>query len=712
MNCPKCGNITENGVCSTCGKSVKEIYLKLYNEAQGRRDYDTALYYIEDLKKYADSEEEIKEYEEIVNRIEFVKMNESEMGQKAVRIKNIRKLGRLTKSGRIKRGIKVVVLILILALIGAFVYKGYNKVITNSNIVLNGKKLSTTIVINMSEPLSKNIEKKDELYYTKILETLRKHKDVKINLSLSGSMLQSMNMYNSQTMKMIKDGVADGQFEIMGSTYSQNVMESLDISSNNMQLESDRELKKRLFGDEVEGFYNPQGIWGKESINLISKTKYRYSFIDDIKLEKVKSGYLKGKTGEFKKGNIVIYPFIKSLEVEAKKIITGKRENIEKQKLFISLLREVYEKDKEYESVASIFINCDEIEFTDKNLENLNQLLTQIEKKEWIESYKGKEMLKKVKPQYIIQNLLGNSEAEIGGIDIEGYKNWYDLARDSKKMAYYQEIQNSYSKYINEKSYKNYAKENFKKIANNIIVVSQYKFGTAQFLSGEKDFNSGKRESINESIKRVECIKDIIEGLSNIQDRIYEKDVTGDGNNETIVINNRNYYVLTSENRGKIIGWYDLNTGEEIIPIFNGFENNGILNTLPIEEERAVVEVFGNKLVKFKSKSGETLIRFTNKGIKMMSSNTEELSGINIQSELTADFSDMIKKGNGVIKVESDGVEKVRVFNKNSGAGIEFYAGKEAVITSKKIFGGIEVIIQIPDKKGIIEITKIIAGKE
>jgi hypothetical protein len=712
MNCPKCGNITENGVCSTCGKSVKEIYLKLYNEAQGNRDYDTAIYYIEDLKKYAESEEEIKEYEEIVNRIEFVKMNESEMGQKAVKIKNIRKLGRLTKSGRIKRGIKLVILILILVFIGASIYRVYNKVITNSDIIINGNKLSTVIVVNMSEPLSKNIQQKDEKYYSKILEMFRKHKDIKINLSLSGSMLQSMKMYNSQTLNIIKDGIADGQFEIIGSTYSQNVMESLEIYSNLSQLERDKELKKILFGEEPLGFYNPQGIWGKESINLISKIKYRYSFIDDVKLEKVKSGYLQGKTGEFKEENIIIYPFIKKLEIEVKKIITEKRENNEEQKLFFSLLREVYEKEKEYQSVSAIFINFDEIELTDKNIENFNNLLIQIKQKEWIETYRGKEILKKEKPLYTIQNLLGNSEAEIGGVDIDGYKNWYDLARDSKKMTYYKEIQNSYSKYINEKSYKNYAKENLKKIANNIIVSSQYKFGTAQFLSGEKEFNSGKRRSINESIKKVECIKDIMEGLNNIQDRIYEKDVTGDGNNETIVINNRNYYVLTSENKGKIIGWYDLNTGEEIIPIFNGFENKGILNTLPIEEERAEVEVFGNKLVKFKSKSGETLIRFTNKGIKMTSSITEELSGINLQSELTTDFPDILKNGKEVIKVESDGFEKIRVFNKNSGTGIEFYGGKESVIISKKIFGGIEVMIQIPNNKGIIEVTKIIAGKE
>lgn len=712
MNCPKCGTVTENGFCNKCNKSVKDIYFKLYNEAQGKRDYETALFYIEDLKKYAESEEEIKEYEEIVNKIEFVKMNESEMGKKAVKIKNIKKIGRLTQKERLKRAVVFLIFLISATFIGVTGYNKYNDFVKNRNSFIKGKKIKTSILVNIGGPLLTD----DNKYYENLIDVMRKHKEIKFNLIISGILLQNINGYNSEIIKKIKDGVEDGQFEIIGSTYSQNVMECSDFYSNLWQLERDKELKREIFGVEPKGFYNPQGIWGKESVNLIEQLKYRYTFIDDSKLERVKSGYSSGKRGLFEKENITVLPLIKKCETNLKTLLNSEVEeiSIEKEIKFITELREIYEKNSETESFASIFINFDNESIIDKKIKTFDKIIFSLKNEDWIENYKGSELAEITDSKYNVVNLLGNSEAEIGEIDIEGYKNWYDLARDSKKVEYYKEIQNKYLKFINENiKSDNKTIKNAAEIAKKIFLNSQYRFGDEKFLIGEREFNEGKREKIYESIKNIECMKDIMEGLSNTNDRIYEKDVTGDEKNEIIVINNRNYYVITPEKRGEIIGWYDLNTGEEIIPVYNILKNSSILTTMPEEEEQAEIFLFGNKLIKLKTINSEKTIRFTKKGIKMMYSTSEDRgSNINIRNLIVSNYSDIEKNENELINKESEKNKRVRVINKKSGTGIEFYIGKEGIINSQILFEGIEVMIQIPANKGTVEITKLSAGKE
>lgn len=74
MICPVCGENTKELYCSTCGKSLIDIYLKIVEDMQARREYDDALKIMKKLKEISNNEEISEELKEIEEGILFAKV--------------------------------------------------------------------------------------------------------------------------------------------------------------------------------------------------------------------------------------------------------------------------------------------------------------------------------------------------------------------------------------------------------------------------------------------------------------------------------------------------------------------------------------------------------------------------------------------------------------------------------------------------------------
>ena len=203
--------------------------------------------------------------------------------------------------------------------------------------IIDNKKLQNIIVLNLTTPLLNEKEKSDSSC-NKIVKELRKHRNIKFTLCISGILLENMNLSESETLKIIKEGIADGQFEVIGTTYSQNIIDATDNFSNKWQLERDREAKENILGLKSEGFFNPQGIWTPKVIKSIADSKYNYIFIEDEKLKEIKSGYEPGKIGKLEKENINVLPFIKKSEILLDKLLKSSIITDKEQKELIKII--------------------------------------------------------------------------------------------------------------------------------------------------------------------------------------------------------------------------------------------------------------------------------------------------------------------------------------------------------------------------------------
>lgn len=702
MNCPKCGNETENGICSTCGKKIKDIYLKLYDEAQGKRNYESALLYIEDLKKLAEDEEELGYYEEIVNKIEFVKMNEKALGKKPAKVKDINKMGRKTKKGIIKAVFLYIILLIFTGVIGM----GGFLLFRSHDYIIENKKLQNIMVLNLTTTLLNEKNKSDDSC-NKIVKELRKHRNIKFTLCISGILLENMNLSESETLKIIREGIADGQFEVIGNSYSQNIIDATDDFSNKWQLERDREAKTNIFGIKTEGFFNPQEIWSLKTIKTISDNKYNYIFIEDEKLKEINSGYEPGKLGKLEKENINVFPFVKKSEILLDKLLKSSIISDKEQKELIKSFREIYEKQKG--GVAAIFVNLNP---KDKNsFQNLNKILNLLEQRVWISSVTAKESLKSIKPEYFVKNI-----SEIKN------ENWYLASTNSNKLKYYKALQKSYAELIagNIES-ENPVVKNLMKSAKEILLSAEYKFADSEYLAGESDFNKGIKNKSEENIKNIELIKEVLEAILNPQERIYSKDINGDGINELIVVNNRNFYVFDSSKGGKMTAWYDLMTGRDIISIYNPVENSGAINEIytkindnnkyNLSEKSMTAEIFGSKIIVLKNEEITKVLRFNESGVNVTYAGSDLIKSINVMAEIVPDFRNILKKGKGIIKSEVN-QSVLRFFNQTTEIGVEVSVSNGINITSKPTYSGVEITTNIPDKKGTIDLKKIFITKQ
>ncbi|MBN1485262.1 MAG: hypothetical protein JXA37_11125 [Chloroflexia bacterium] len=146
------------------------------------------------------------------------------------------------------------------------------------------RPLSLVLLFHLNQWLTPFAHLASQVCYRGLLEVLRRHPRLPVALHVSGTLLHSLNWLDPQPLQRIRQGLAAGQFELLGSTYAQNVAYATDDSDNARQLAWHRWILRQHFGVEPSGFWNPERCWRSSLLPLLQQSGYRYTFAEDTLL--------------------------------------------------------------------------------------------------------------------------------------------------------------------------------------------------------------------------------------------------------------------------------------------------------------------------------------------------------------------------------------------------------------------------------------------
>jgi hypothetical protein len=122
--------------------------------------------------------------------------------------------------------------------------------------------------------------------YEGVMEVLRAHPASRFALHFSGCLISDLMWSDPYTIELLQGGVSDGQFEVIGSTYAQNIMYSTRVSDTDFQFNQNQiAFHKRQIEDVVGAspvsFWNPERVWTQNFVKLLSDNGYDNVQIED-----------------------------------------------------------------------------------------------------------------------------------------------------------------------------------------------------------------------------------------------------------------------------------------------------------------------------------------------------------------------------------------------------------------------------------------------
>ena len=160
---------------------------------------------------------------------------------------------------------------------------------------------STTVVLTMSDPMrqldvillfhaNQNLVPYGRVgnisCYEGVMEVLRAHPSSRFALHFSGCLISDLMWSDPYTIDLLRDGVSEGQFEVIGSTYAQNIMYSTRVAPDDYQFNEHQIMFHRAQIEDVVGaspvsFWNPERVWTQNFVGLLARNGYDNVQIED-----------------------------------------------------------------------------------------------------------------------------------------------------------------------------------------------------------------------------------------------------------------------------------------------------------------------------------------------------------------------------------------------------------------------------------------------
>ena len=141
--------------------------------------------------------------------------------------------------------------------------------------------LSLAFAFHFNQHTSEYTDTADRACYRGLLNVLRAHQALKFNLHLSGTLLRALNWFDPETLSLIRAGLAEGQFELLGSTYAQNVPYACDDWDNAQQIGLHRAVLEELFGVKPAVFWNSERCWRQSLVPVVAEGGYTTILVED-----------------------------------------------------------------------------------------------------------------------------------------------------------------------------------------------------------------------------------------------------------------------------------------------------------------------------------------------------------------------------------------------------------------------------------------------
>jgi hypothetical protein len=141
--------------------------------------------------------------------------------------------------------------------------------------------LSLALVFHFNQHTNENVALAIRACYRGLLTVLRKHPALKFNLHLSGTLLRAWPWFDPDSLALVRAGLAAGQFELLGSTYAQNVPYASDDWDNAQQIALHRQVVRELFGVNPTSFWISERSWRQSLLPVIVAGGYSVVPIED-----------------------------------------------------------------------------------------------------------------------------------------------------------------------------------------------------------------------------------------------------------------------------------------------------------------------------------------------------------------------------------------------------------------------------------------------
>ncbi len=425
--------------------------------------------------------------------------------------------------------------------------------------------------------------------YKGVLNVLRAHPTLKFVIHFSGSLLSDLLWEDPEVIEILREGAQDGQFEIAGSTYIQNIIYSTrssadDFQFNQHQIAIHRDLIESILGVEPVSFWNPERVWTQNIVKLLADNAYEIIQIEDHILydSGITGSEYAVRTTSYEGNSVYVFDDDKAFEGTVNGAIdSGDTASV------MWFLRDRYNEDVDDRYAVCYHEDMEATGLWDYeggenpavDFGNLDKLLTALENDPAIKVTTYSEFLRDHEPLEDVSPIVDGAAvwmgedawfAENAEPAAEAYRSFFDAIRDTLNSVHAE-----FASYAPD----TVAARQLLDHAWFTLIAHQYEFAVHGYggIVGTTQWDLARTALVSARAAR--------EALGP-QVRITVMDINDDAIDEIIMVTSGDYYVL-SPYGGRLLYWFDLEDGTELVGNENFMRSYGE----PYTDDNAYVPV-------------------------------------------------------------------------------------------------------------------------
>ncbi|MDD2200730.1 MAG: hypothetical protein PHP20_01455 [Firmicutes bacterium] len=400
----------------------------------------------------------------------------------------------------------------------------------------------------------------------RLLRVLLAYPELKFSVGVSGTLLTGLAWQGSRTLQLLRDGVARGVVEPLGTTYSEGVLASMEPWDAQLATSLGAEAVAEFVGEKPSGFWNSSGVWKQEIVVPVAVGGYTHTIIEDTIIRGSGLDMLPPnapmRVSWGGRGVVVFQADSDFGRLVDNTLRTGSPKPV------MDYLRRVYDGDKQ-DSAVVVYARELMAAEDDTEWEKLASLLQALADEEWIRVTTLAERVESGPPPgSVIQIADGVPRGLQAQLTKEGFRDWKSFDSDSEDLqalrALYSEIRariHSVEAAVRkaEASGKDIsAAQKLLDHSKEVFISAQYGLGrpgSGGAVSGGTNWEMGRAAYVS-ALAAWQCVNPTISA--------YQEDINRDGVDEVIMTTNTDMFVL-SPIGAKLLYWHDLENGEVLV---------------------------------------------------------------------------------------------------------------------------------------------------
>jgi hypothetical protein len=431
--------------------------------------------------------------------------------------------------------------------------------------------LQLALVFHFNQHTSEYADVANRACYRGLLNVLRAHPELKFNLHLSGTLLRALNWFDEASLNLLRAGVTAGQFELLGSTYAQNVPYACDDWDNAQQIALHKHVLHDLFDVTPTTFWISERCWRQSLVKVMADNGFRATLVEDHLLQAAGHRDPLPASTMFE-GRTITLAYDDPLFRERFNFAAwfGRRAQL------FNYLEAFAERPGSKKFVLAYAEDAEAMGLwpwetgylPQATWASLDKLLSELEEREaykliHLSSVQAHAILDHVPDgaaRWMDQSLLDTNRP----YHEDGYHNWFDFLHNSPKNQYFRKLHTVVRSNLQQvgaalkisgfAAPAQSAAERFYRQAIETYCSHQYEFGCIGV--------GGRGYWGWENVRSAFLFTRLAEIAADPQPRRWIEDINGDGSDEQLLCDGQQLAVFTAYG-GRLIGWFDLRGGRQ-----------------------------------------------------------------------------------------------------------------------------------------------------